>query len=76
MTRVELVFALAAWDEVGAARRPRRARRGGAMDLVAALRGHGLAVVTQPSFVAARGDQSLADVDAADRPPCGAAGRC
>ena len=36
------------------------------VELVAALRDLGLVVVTQPSLVAARGDQYLADVDADD----------
>lgn len=67
VTRAELVVALAAWDEVGA--RPGDRIEHAAVlpiELVDAVLGHGLVVVTQPSFVAARGDQYLADVDADD----------
>jgi predicted amidohydrolase YtcJ len=75
VTRVELVLALAAWDEVGAMPGDRVEHAAVApVDQVAALRRHGLTVVTQPSFVAARGDQYLAEVDADDLPhlwPCG-----
>jgi predicted amidohydrolase YtcJ len=74
VTRVALVLALAAWDEAGA-RRGDRIEHGAVVDHelarhVAAL---GLTVVTQPGFVAERGDRYLAEVDAADRPhlwPC------
>jgi predicted amidohydrolase YtcJ len=74
VTRVALVLALAAWDEAGA-RRGDRVEHGAVVDAqlarhVAAL---GLTVVTQPGFVAERGDRYLAEVDAADRPhlwPC------
>ena len=69
MTRAELVLALAAWDVVGA--RPGDRIEHGAVipvELFADLRERGLVVVTQPSFVAARGDQYRRDVDAADRP--------
>jgi predicted amidohydrolase YtcJ len=75
VTRVELVLALAAWDEVGAAPGDRVDHAAVApVEQVAALRRHGLTVVTQPSFVASRGDQYLADVAADDLPhlwPCG-----
>ena len=67
VTRVELVLALAAWDEVGAEPGDRVEHAAVApLDLVAGLVRHGLTVVTQPSFVALRGDQYLADVDADD----------
>jgi predicted amidohydrolase YtcJ len=67
VTRAELVVALAAWDEVGA--EPGDRVEHGAVipvELVADLRSRGLVVVTQPSFVGARGDQYLADVDPGD----------
>ena len=69
VTRAELVLALAAWDVVGA--RPGDRVEHGAVipaELLADLRERGLVVVTQPSFVTARGDQYRRDVDAADRP--------
>ncbi len=74
VTRVALVLALAAWDEAGA-RPGDRVEHGAVVDPelahhVAAL---GVTVVTQPGFVAERGDRYLAEVDAADRPhlwPC------
>jgi predicted amidohydrolase YtcJ len=74
VTRVALLLALAAWDEAGA--RPGDRIEHGAVvhpaeaDRIAA---HGLTVVTQPAFVAQRGDDYLTDVDAEDRPhlwPC------
>ena len=68
VTRAELIVALAAWDEVGA--EPGDRIEHGAVipvELIAGLRARGLVVVTQPSFVAARGDQYLADVDPGDR---------
>ena len=69
VTRAELVLALAAWDVVGA--RPGDRVEHGAVipaELLADLRERGLVVVTQPSFVTARGDQYRRDVDAVDRP--------
>jgi predicted amidohydrolase YtcJ len=67
VTRAELVVALAAWDVAGS-RPGDRVEHGGVvpLELVEALRHHRLVVVTQPSFVAARGDQYRADVDADD----------
>ena len=38
------------------------------LELIGRLRDLGLTVVTQPGFVAERGDEYLADVDPADRP--------
>jgi predicted amidohydrolase YtcJ len=74
VTREALVLALAAWDEAGA-RPGDRVEHGAVVDPplarhVAAL---GLTVVTQPGFVAERGDRYLAEVDPEDRPhlwPC------
>ncbi|HEU4842168.1 MAG TPA: amidohydrolase family protein, partial [Ilumatobacteraceae bacterium] len=69
VTRAELVLALAAWDAVGA--RPGDRVEHGAVipvELLPDVRERGLVVVTQPSFVAARGDQYRRDVDAADGP--------
>jgi predicted amidohydrolase YtcJ len=74
VTRVALLLALAAWDEVGA-RPGDRIEHGAVVHPEEAVRiaGHGLTVVTQPAFVAERGDDYLADVDPDDRPhlwPC------
>jgi predicted amidohydrolase YtcJ len=74
VTREALVLALAAWDEARA-RPGDRVEHGAVVDdplarHVAAL---GLTVVTQPGFVAERGDRYLAEVDPSDRPhlwPC------
>ena len=74
VTRAGLVLALAAWDQAG----PRRGDRVEHASVAPPeLRGHmarlGLTVVTQPSFVAERGDEYLAEVDADDLPhlyPC------
>jgi predicted amidohydrolase YtcJ len=67
VSRVGLVVALWAWREVGA-RPGDRIEHGGVIpeelfDEIAAL---GLTVVTQPNFVAERGDDYLAEVDADD----------
>ena len=64
VTRAGLVLALAAWDQAG----PRRGDRVEHASVAPPeLRTHmarlGLTVVTQPSFVAERGDQYLTDVD-------------
>ena len=66
-TRVALVLALAAWDEVGVEPGD-RIEHGAVMplELVPTLRERGLVVVTQPAFIAARGDQYLSDVEADD----------
>jgi predicted amidohydrolase YtcJ len=74
VTRVALLLALAAWDEVGA-HQGDRIEHGAVVHPEEAVRiaAHGLTVVTQPAFVAERGDDYLADVDADDRPhlwPC------
>ena len=66
-SRIALVLALAAWEAVGP--RPGDRIEHGAvipLELVPRLRELGLVVVTQPAFVATRGDQYLSDVEAAD----------
>lgn len=67
VTRLSLVLALAAWDEAGG-RPGDRVEHGSVIPsvLVERLASHGLTVVTQPGFVAERGDQYLAEVDPAD----------
>jgi predicted amidohydrolase YtcJ len=69
VTREALVLALAAWEEV-AVRDGDRVEHGSIIpdELVPALAERGLTVVTQPNFVAERGDDYLAEVAAADRP--------
>ncbi len=69
VTRAELIVAIAAWEEVGTV--PGDRIEHGAVipaEVIPTLRQRGLAVVTQPSFVAERGDQYRADVDAGDVP--------
>jgi predicted amidohydrolase YtcJ len=69
VTREALVLVLAAFEETGTV--PGDRIEHGAVvpvELVPRLRQLGLTVVTQPNFVAERGDDYLADVDAADRP--------
>jgi predicted amidohydrolase YtcJ len=75
VTRVALVLALAAWDEIG----PRpgdRVEHGGVVppELAERLAALGLVVVTQPAFVRDRGDRYLREVDPDDVAhlyPCG-----
>lgn len=69
VTRAELVLALAAWDEVGTIRGD-RIEHGAVipLELVPVIAERGLAVVTQPSFVAERGDQYLTDVETSEQP--------
>lgn len=74
VTRVALVLALAAWDEAGS-RPGDRVEHGAVVPpaLIPHLRRHGLTVVTQPGFVAERGDDYRRDVDVDDQPwlyPC------
>lgn len=67
VTRVQLVVTLAALAEAGA--HPRDRIEHAAVvppELRAEMRRLGATVVTQPNFVAERGDQYLTDVDAAD----------
>lgn len=69
VTRTELVFALAALREAGALQSDRIEHAAIAppelVEQIAELR---LTVVTQPGFIAERGDDYLRDVDADDRP--------
>jgi predicted amidohydrolase YtcJ len=69
VTRVELTFTLAALAEAGARPGDRIEHAGvcppEARDEIARL---GLTVVTQPNFIAEKGDDYLAEVDACDRP--------
>ena len=69
VTRVGLLLALAAWDETGAALGD-RIEHGAVVhpEDAARIAVHRLTVVTQPAFVAERGDDYLGDVDADDRP--------
>ncbi len=74
VTRAALALALAAWDDAGA-RRGDRIEHGAVVpdEMAAHVAALGLTVVTQPGFVAERGDDYLADVDEDDRPflwPC------
>lgn len=74
VTRVALVLAVAAWDEVGS-RAGDRIEHGAVIppELRAAIARHGITVVTQPGFVAERGDEYRREVDAGDLPhlyPC------
>lgn len=69
VTRIAVVMALAAWDEVGTI--PGDRIEHGAvipLELIARIGELGLAVVTQPGFIADRGDNYLADVEAHDQP--------
>jgi predicted amidohydrolase YtcJ len=69
VTRVALVLALAAFDEVGPIAGD-RIEHGAVIPpgLRAMVRERGLRVITQPVFVADRGDDYLAEVDADDVP--------
>ena len=67
-TEVELVFTLAAFDEAGAVRGDRIEHASVAPDTaVAEIARLGLAVVSQPHFIAERGDAYARDVDPADQ---------
>jgi predicted amidohydrolase YtcJ len=69
VTRAALILALAAWNEIGAAAGDRIEHAAVVPDeLVGEIARLGLTVVTQPRFVADRGDDYAADVDADDRP--------
>jgi predicted amidohydrolase YtcJ len=69
VSRTDLVFALAALREAGAAPGDRIEHAGVAPpELVEQIAELGLTVVTQPNFIAERGDAYLDDVDADDRP--------
>lgn len=69
VTRVGLVVALAAWDQVGV--RPGDRIEHGAVlptELIDEVARRGLTVITQPNLVAERGDGYRVEVDAVDRP--------
>jgi predicted amidohydrolase YtcJ len=69
VTRIGLLLALAAWDEAGADTGD-RVEHGAVVhpEEAGRIAAHGLTVVTQPAFVAERGDDYLADVEGDDRP--------
>lgn len=68
-TEVELVFALAALDEAGTLPGDRIEHASIAPDsAVAEVARLGLSVISQPHFIAERGDAYVADVTAADQP--------
>ncbi len=69
VTTVALVLTLAAWDEVPALDGD-RIEHGSVIpvELISRLAELGITVVTQPGFVADRGDRYLAEVDAEDQP--------
>jgi predicted amidohydrolase YtcJ len=69
VTRAQLLLTLAALDDAGPTRGD-RIEHGAVIpdDVVADVRRLGLVVVTQPNFVAERGDTYLADVDPDDLP--------
>ncbi|MBV9950717.1 MAG: amidohydrolase family protein [Acidimicrobiia bacterium] len=69
VTRASLALAVAAWDVAGA-RPGDRVEHGSVVpdDLATDLVRLGLTVVSQPGFVAERGDEYLAEVDADDLP--------
>jgi predicted amidohydrolase YtcJ len=69
VTHLATVVALAAWDEAGS-RPGDRIEHGSVVtpEVAALIAGHGLTVVTQPSFVFERGDEYQRDVDPIDRP--------
>lgn len=74
VTRVALLLALAAWDDIGSmlGDRVEHAAVAGPEE-AARLAAHDITVVTQPGFIAERGDVYLADVDPCDIPdlwPC------
>ncbi len=69
VTRVALVLALAAWRAVGSMAGDRLEHASVTPpEAVGALAELSLTVVTQPGFIAARGDAYLREVDAADQP--------
>ncbi len=69
VTRVELYYALAALEQAGARAGDRIEHASVAADAaIEQLAALGVSVVTQPHFIAERGDQYLRDVDADDQP--------
>ena len=69
VSRAALVLALAAWDDAGAVAGD-RIEHGAVIppESIEQIRRLGLVVVTQPAFVAERGDEYLADVEPDDVP--------
>jgi predicted amidohydrolase YtcJ len=69
VSRAGLLLALAAWREVGSVPGDRVEHASVTPpEAVASLKELALTVVTQPAFIAARGDQYLAEVELDDRP--------
>lgn len=69
VTRTDLVFALSALQEAGSLPSDRIEHAGIAPpELLPQMAGLGLAVVTQPNFIAERGDAYLDQVEASDQP--------
>jgi len=69
VTRASLLLALAVWQEVGSVAGDRIEHASVTPpDVIPAMAELSLTVVTQPAFIAARGDSYLHDVDPADRP--------
>ncbi len=69
VTRAALLLALAVWQEVGSVAGDRMEHASVTPpEVIAAMAQLSLTVVTQPAFIAARGDAYLRDVDPADRP--------
>jgi predicted amidohydrolase YtcJ len=69
VTRAALVLALAAWHEAGSVPGDRIEHASVTpVECIAALSDLGVAVVTQPAFISARGDAYLRQVDREDRP--------
>ncbi len=69
VTAAELALTLAAFDAAGASPGD-RIEHGGVIpaEAIGRLKALGLAVVTQPAFIAERGDRYLAEVEAAEQP--------
>lgn len=69
VTRIELLFALAALAQAGPGQGDRIEHAGIVPDdAIALLRASGACVVTQPNFIAERGDRYRADVTAEEQP--------
>jgi predicted amidohydrolase YtcJ len=67
VTRVQLVLTLAALDSAGRLRGD-RIEHGAVIPAESTRQLRGLTIVTQPHFIAERGEQYAADVDPADQP--------
>ncbi len=69
VTRAALLLALAVWEEVGSAAGDRIEHASVTpSEVIGAMAQLSLTVVTQPAFIAARGDVYLSEVEPADRP--------